>query len=58
MIAQGMSSKAIADTLAISRRSADGHVERILRALDFSSRTQVRSWVASVAGRSVGRDEC
>jgi DNA-binding CsgD family transcriptional regulator/tetratricopeptide (TPR) repeat protein len=47
MIARGMSNKSIADTLTISRRTVDGHVERILRKLDFSSRTQVASWVAA-----------
>ena len=47
MIAQGMSNRAISDALTISRRTVDGHVERILRKLDFSSRTQVASWVAS-----------
>ena len=44
MIARGMSNKDIAGTLTISRRTVDGHVERILRKLDFSSRTQVASW--------------
>jgi DNA-binding NarL/FixJ family response regulator len=32
----------------------DGHVERILRKLDFSSRTQVASWVAPEAGHLAG----
>jgi Bacterial regulatory proteins, luxR family len=39
MIAQGMGNKAIAEALVVSRRAVDGHVERILRELDFSSRT-------------------
>ena len=30
----------------ISRRTVDGHVERMLRKLGFSSRTQVARWVA------------
>jgi predicted ATPase/DNA-binding CsgD family transcriptional regulator len=57
MIARGMSNKGIADTLIISRRTVDGHVERILRKLDFSSRTQVASWVASGTGRPAGGAE-
>ncbi len=47
LIAQGMSNRAIAGQLTISPRTVDGHVERILRKLDFSSRSQVASWVAS-----------
>jgi DNA-binding CsgD family transcriptional regulator len=47
MISRGMSNKDIAKALTISRRTVDGHVERILRKLDFSSRSQVASWVAS-----------
>lgn len=47
MIARGMSNKDIAGALTISPRTVDGHVERILRKLDFSSRTQVASWIAS-----------
>jgi DNA-binding CsgD family transcriptional regulator len=42
-----MSNRAIAAQLTISPRTVDGHVERILRKLDFSSRSQVASWVAS-----------
>ncbi|MFD2398238.1 response regulator transcription factor [Prauserella oleivorans] len=49
LIAQGLSNKEIAETLTISPRTVDGHVERILRKLDVSSRTQVASWFASVA---------
>jgi DNA-binding CsgD family transcriptional regulator/tetratricopeptide (TPR) repeat protein len=57
MIARGMSNKDIADTLTISRRTVDGHVERILRKLDFSSRTQVASWIASGTGHPAARGE-
>jgi DNA-binding NarL/FixJ family response regulator len=53
----GMTNKGIADALTISRRTVDGHVERILRKLDFSSRTQVASWVASVAGQPAARPD-
>jgi DNA-binding CsgD family transcriptional regulator len=57
MIARGRSNRAIAEALVVSRRTVDGHVERILRKLGFSSRTQVASWVASVTGQQVGGAE-
>lgn len=45
-IAEGLSNRAIAERLVISPRTVDGHVERILAKLEFSSRTQVATWVA------------
>jgi predicted ATPase/DNA-binding CsgD family transcriptional regulator len=47
LIAQGLSNRAVAESLVISPRTVDGHVERILAKLDFTSRTQIASWVAS-----------
>jgi predicted ATPase/DNA-binding CsgD family transcriptional regulator len=47
LIADGLSNRDIGDRLVISRRTVDGHVERMLRKLGFSSRAQVASWVAS-----------
>jgi len=44
LIAEGLSNRAIADRLVISTRTVDGHVERILAKLEFSSRTQVATW--------------
>ena len=44
LIAEGLSNRAIADRLVISPRTVDGHVERMLAKLDFSSRTQVATW--------------
>lgn len=44
LIAKGLSNRAIADRLVISIRTVDGHVERILAKLEFSSRTQVATW--------------
>ena len=49
LISQGLSNKAVAESLVISPRTVDGHVERILAKLDFTSRTQIASWVASNA---------
>ncbi|TKG71291.1 response regulator transcription factor [Prauserella endophytica] len=48
-MADGLSSKEVAERLTISPRTVDGLVERILRKLDFSSRTQVASWVTASA---------
>ncbi|MFF4145465.1 ATP-binding protein [Streptomyces sp. NPDC001698] len=48
LIATGLSNRAIAETLVISPRTVDGHVERILGKLGFASRTQVASWTASL----------
>lgn len=44
LIAGGLSNRAIADRLVISHRTVDGHVERILAKLEFTSRTQVAIW--------------
>lgn len=52
LIAAGLSNKAIAHELTISPRTVDGHVERILRKLDFTSRTQIASWLAASAARA------
>ncbi|WP_202400100.1 LuxR C-terminal-related transcriptional regulator [Rhodococcus rhodochrous] len=45
LVAGGLSNRAIADRLVISRRTVDGHVERILDKLGVHSRTQVVSWL-------------
>jgi non-specific serine/threonine protein kinase len=46
LIAEGLSNKEIAARLVTSRRTAESHVENILRKLGFTSRTQVAAWVA------------
>jgi predicted ATPase/DNA-binding CsgD family transcriptional regulator len=46
LVAEGLSNKEIAGRLVISQRTAEGHVERILTKLGFSSRAQVAVWVA------------
>jgi predicted ATPase/DNA-binding CsgD family transcriptional regulator len=46
LVAEGLSNKEIASRLVISRRTAEGHVERILTKLGFSSRAQVAVWAA------------
>jgi predicted ATPase/DNA-binding CsgD family transcriptional regulator len=44
LIAQGLSNKQIATKLVIAPRTAEGHVERILTKLGFTSRTQIATW--------------
>ncbi|MFF5207558.1 ATP-binding protein [Streptosporangium sp. NPDC000396] len=41
LVAQGLSNKQIAETLVIAQRTAEGHVENILRKLSFTSRAQI-----------------
>jgi DNA-binding CsgD family transcriptional regulator len=47
LIAQGLSNKQIAAKLVIAPRTAEGHVERILTKLGFTSRTQIAIWAAA-----------
>ena len=49
LLGEGLSNQEIADRLVISIRTAQGHVENILRKLGFSSRAQVAAWVVSRA---------
>jgi predicted ATPase/DNA-binding CsgD family transcriptional regulator len=44
LVAQGLSNRQIASTLARSPRTVDGHVENILAKLGFASRAQIASW--------------
>ncbi|MBZ5740360.1 ATP-binding protein [Nocardioides mangrovi] len=46
LVAEGLSNPQIADRLVISVRTAQGHVENILRKLGFSSRSLIAAWVA------------
>ena len=47
LVAEGLSNRAIAESLVLSPRTVDGHVEHILTKLEFSSRSQIASWVGS-----------
>ena len=47
LLGAGMSNQEIADRLVISIRTAQGHVENILRKLGFSSRAQVAAWIVT-----------
>ncbi|WP_232006148.1 LuxR C-terminal-related transcriptional regulator [Mycobacterium sp. 852013-50091_SCH5140682] len=46
LVEVGLSNREIAERLVISKRTADGHVERILAKLGFASRAQVAAWMA------------
>ncbi|MFC0112119.1 response regulator transcription factor [Kibdelosporangium aridum] len=45
LVAQGLSNKDIAARLVVAQRTAEGHVERILTKLGFTTRTQLAVWV-------------
>ncbi|MGW6374991.1 protein kinase domain-containing protein [Rhodococcus sp. NPDC055112] len=45
LVAEGLTNSAIAAKLFIAQRTAEGHVERILAKLGFTSRTQVAAWM-------------
>ncbi|MFE6625279.1 ATP-binding protein [Streptomyces sp. NPDC057740] len=47
LVAQGLANQQIADRLIIARRTAEGHVERILGKLGFSNRSQIAAWVTA-----------
>ncbi|SPF05265.1 Transcriptional regulatory protein LiaR [Streptomyces sp. MA5143a] len=47
LVAQGRTNKQIADHLVIARRTAEGHVERILNKLGFHNRSQVAAWFSA-----------
>jgi DNA-binding CsgD family transcriptional regulator len=49
LIAEGMTNRQIAEALVISPRTAEGHVERILAKLGFTTRSQVAAWVGGQA---------
>lgn len=47
LLAQGLTNQQIADRLVVAVRTAEGHVERILNKLGFTSRSQVAVWAES-----------
>ncbi|WP_307818409.1 LuxR C-terminal-related transcriptional regulator [Streptomyces sp. MBT62] len=44
LVAEGLTNQQIADRLVVALRTAEGHVERILSKLGFTSRSQVAVW--------------
>jgi DNA-binding CsgD family transcriptional regulator len=51
LVAQGQINKQIASQLLVSQRTAETHVENILRKLGFTNRTQVATWVVQRSDR-------
>lgn len=47
LVALGLTNRSISEKLVISLRTAQGHVEHILRKLGFTSRSQIAAWVVS-----------
>jgi len=45
LVAEGLSNREVAERLFISQRTAEGHVDRIMRKLGFSTRAQIAAWV-------------
>lgn len=45
LVAQGLTNKAISESLVVSQRTAQGHVENILMKLGFNSRAQIAVWM-------------
>jgi predicted ATPase/DNA-binding CsgD family transcriptional regulator len=45
LVAQGLTDRQIAEQLVLARRTAEGHVQRALRKLGFTSRQQLAGWV-------------
>ena len=54
LVGRGLSNRDIGTDLGISERTAQGHVQNILRKLGFTSRTQVAAWVAERNARASG----
>ncbi|WP_054247038.1 protein kinase domain-containing protein [Rhodococcus opacus] len=46
LVTEGLTNREIAERLVIAHRTAQGHVERILSKLGFTSRAQIAAWVA------------
>ena len=45
LIAEGLTNHAIASRLSVAPRTAEAHVENILRKLQVHSRAQIATWV-------------
>lgn len=54
LVAHGQTNKEIAAKLIISRRTADTHVEHILRKLGLRSRTRIATWLSQMEAADSG----
>jgi predicted ATPase/DNA-binding CsgD family transcriptional regulator len=55
LVARGLSNREIAQSLVISQRTAESHLEHILTKLGFTRRAQVAAWIADLrAGTNNG----
>ena len=50
LVATGSSNCAIAESLGLSERTVETHVQNVLTKLDFHSRAQIAAWAAAEAG--------
>src|SRR5919109_3646966 len=57
LVAEGLTNADIAERLFLSRRTVEGHVERIRDRFGFRSRAQIAAWVTRMdrEGRTVNR---
>jgi DNA-binding NarL/FixJ family response regulator len=46
LVARGLTNRRVALELAISERTVENHVRKILKKLGFRSRVQIAAWVA------------
>ena len=56
LVAEGLGNPAIAARLVLSRRTVEGHVQRILAKLGFRSRSQIAVWVSQRSDGAPSRD--
>ena len=60
LVARGLTNKQIGETLYVSERTAENHVQHILTKLGFSNRSQIAAWASSsgapAAGAQPGRE--
>ena len=54
LVGQRMTNKQIADSLFVSGRTAQNHVQHILTKLDFTNRTQIAVWASQSADSNDG----
>ena len=52
LVARGLTNKQIGETLFVSERTAENHVQHILLKLGFSNRSQIAAWASGEHGAS------